>query len=483
MPIPILRAFAVLAHLWLAVTSGLGATNVVFMMADDLGWNDVGYHGSEIRTPHIDSIAGRGVRLDRYYASPLCSPTRAALLTGRNPLRFGIDRPIETKGGLPLAETLLPQILANAGYQTAITGKWHLGLEHTKFHPYNRGFGSSHGHLGPGIDYWTHIWDGGLDWHRDGEALDESGYSTRLIGTEARRVIRERDPSKPLFLYVAFNAPHAPLQAPPEAVEAYGFIDSPNRRTYAAMVSEMDRSVGEILRGIDDAGLGESTLVIWCSDNGGALRLGADNSPLRGGKGGVFEGGIRLPAVIWFPGVVEGGHEFSQMMTAMDWLPTIASAAGVRLQEGMGLDGRDMWPALRSGAPPERMHPFVVGVFDSLAVIDGNWKYVEAMRRGGEGVDRLLFRIDSDPGESRDLAESSPEKLAEMAEHLRDFPRAATVAPDVMPPGGRRRGPRGRPPAKAAGPRPAQQPGRGGGAVDGWKEITKPPWVEVAKRD
>ncbi len=477
------RVLAVLAPALLAVSTGFGAANVVFIMADDLGWNDVGYHGSEIWTPHIDSIANRGLRLDRYYASPLCSPTRAAFLTGRNPLRLGIDRPIETKGGLPLDETLLPQVLAEAGYQTAMTGKWHLGLEHINFHPYNRGFASTHGHLGPGLDYWTHIWDGGLDWHRDGGALEEPGYSTRLIGGEAQRVIRERDPSRPLFLYVAFNAPHAPLQAPPETAQAYGFVQDPNRRTYAAMVSEMDGAVGEILKSIEDAGISESTLLIWCSDNGGAVRLGADNSPLRGGKGGVFEGGIRLPAAIWHPGVVEGGREFSQMMTAMDWLPTIASATGIRLPQGVELDGRDMWPALTSGAPAESMPPFVVGVFNSLAVIDGNWKYVEARRRGGGGIDRHLFRIDRDPGESRDIAESRPDKLAEMAEHLRNFPRAATVAPDVLPPGGRGRGPRGRPPEKAARPRPGQQPGRGGGAVDGWKEITKPPWVEAAKRD
>ena len=455
------------------------AINVVFMMADDLGWNDVGYHGSEIRTPRIDSIATRGKRLDRYYASPLCSPTRAAFLTGRMPLRYGVDRPIETTGGLPLNERLLPEILSDAGYQTAIAGKWHLGLEHVKFHPYNRGFDSAYGHLGPAVDYWTHIWDGGLDWHRDGRSVEEEGYTTALIGAEAERIIRDRDKSRPLFLYVAFNAPHGPLQAPGSAVATYDAIPNPNRRTYAAMVSEMDRAVGGILDALDEEGLAEDTLIVWCSDNGGALPLGADNSPLRGGKGGPFEGGIRVPAAVWRPGSVQGGETVKQMMTVSDWLPTIATAAGVELDASSEIDGVDMWPALAKGEAVVRPAPYVVGVFNSVAVIEGNWKYVEGTARRGGGPGTRLFRLDIDPVEQNDLAMANPEKLAELAAYLRAFPRAPTVAPDVAPPGPRRRGPRGQAPGKSA----RRQPGRGGGNVSGWDEITRPPWVEAARRD
>ncbi len=472
-------AIAGIALLALSLAPCAGATNIVFMMADDLGWNDVGYHGSEIHTPRVDSIAARGTRLSRYYASPLCSPTRAAFLTGRMPLRYGVDRPIETRGGLPLDESLLPEMVRDAGYQTAIAGKWHLGLEHVQFHPHNRGFDSAYGHLGPALDYWTHIWDGGLDWHRDGNSLDEDGYTTALIGAEAERVIRERDPSKPLFLYVAFNAPHGPLQAAEDAIAAYDVISNPNRRAYAAMVSEMDRAVGGILDTLDEEELTQSTLIVWCSDNGGALRLGADNSPLRGGKGGAFEGGIRVPAAIWKPGAVEGGKTFTQMMTATDWLPTIAAAAGIRLDAKHEIDGIDMWPALTMGAKLDRDEPYVAGVFGNVAVIDGNWKYVEAMPRGGGQAGAHLFRLDADPEERNDLAMSNPQKLAEMAALLQSFPRAPTVAPDVAPPGPGRRGPRGGAPGKRAG----RQPGRGGGALDGWKEITKQPWVEAARRD
>lgn len=474
-------AGALLALAGLAASSSPAAVNVVFLMADDLGWNDVGYHGSEIRTPHIDSIAERGIRLDRYYATPLCSPTRAALLTGRNPLRYGIDRPIETMGGLPLTERLLPEALRDAGYQTVLAGKWHLGLEHVRYHPHNRGFGSAYGHLGPAVDYWTRIWDGGLDWHRNGAVRHETGYATHLIGAQAQRAIRDRDPAKPLFLYVAFNAPHAPPQAPEASVAQYAAeIRNPLRRTYAAMVSEMDEAIGGILATLDAAGMTANTLVVWCSDNGGAARFGADNAPLRGGKGNVFEGGIRVPAVVWQPGVVEGGGTWPHMATAADWFPTILAAAGATPAPDKPLDGVNLWPALATGAAVERTQPYVVGVFRNTAVIDGPWKYAEAVPRGGGEPGRHLFRLDQDPGEQRDLAEEFPDRLAAMQAVLQSFPRAPTVALGVTEPSANRARARRGIPKKAGGAGP---PGRGGGAVDGWTEITKPPWAEAAKRD
>ena len=447
--------------------------NVVFMMADDLGWNDVGYHGSEIRTPHVDSIAKRGVELDRYYAYPVCSPTRAALMTGRIPLRFGVDRPLELRNGLPLAERLLPVALNEAGYATAMAGKWHLGLEYVKHHPYNRGFDRSYGHLGPAVDYWTHIWNGGYDWHRNGKLIEEEGYTTRLIAAEAVRLLEQRDESKPLFLYVAFNAPHGPLQAPEETVARYASIQNPGRRTYAAMVDEMDQAVGKILNTIESEGIAKETLVVWCSDNGGAARLGADNSPLRGGKGGTFEGGIRVPAAAWFPGEIEGGRKLDQMVTAADWFPTIAAAADIETGARKKLDGLNMWPALTVGEAVPRSEPFYFGVFDNVAVISGEWKYVENSPPGG-APGKYLFNTAQDPEETNDLSAKQPAKRKELAALMHDFPRAPTVATDMTQPGGgRRRG----------GKKGGGGPGRGDGAAGGWKEITRPPWLEAAKRD
>ena len=312
--------------------------------------------------------------------------------------------------------------------------------------------------------------------------LNEEGYTTELIGKEAERVISERDKTKPLFLYVAFNAPHGPLQAPAESESAYDSIQNPRRRTYAAMVSEMDRAVGGILAALEREGLTDDTLIVWCSDNGGAVRLGADNSPLRGGKGGAFEGGIRVPAVVWKPGSIEGGRTFTEMMTVADWFPTIATASGVDLEADIPLDGLDMWPALAKGDLVDRTEPYVVGVFDSVALIDGIWKYVEPLPRAGRGVAHL-FRLDQDPNEREDLAEVEPERFEAMREQLHGFPRIPTIAPDVTPPPGPRAGrPGGRPPPNAGGAGARRPPGRGGGAVDGWKEITKPPWAEAADR-
>ncbi len=469
---------AALLALMLGDAPATADPNIVFMMADDLGWNDVGYHGSEIQTPHVDSIAQQGVQLDRYYAAPLCSPTRAAFLTGRNPLRLGVDRPVEVTGGLPLSETLLPEMLREAGYQTAIAGKWHLGMGHVMYHPQNRGFGSAYGHLGPAVDYWTHIWTGGLDWHRDGKVLEEEGYSTELIGAEAERVIRERDAAKPLFLYVAFNAPHAPIQPLEEDLIRHEAIENPNRRAYAAVVGAMDRAVGRILAALDAEGMTGNTLVVWCSDNGGAPRMGADNTPLRGGKGGAFEGGIRVPATAWQPGAVEGGGKVTQMVTAADWLATILEAAGVSQAEGLELDGISMWPALAERKSVERTEPYVIGVFRNMAVIDGDWKYVEAEPRGGGQLASHLFRLDRDPEETTDLGPEHPDRLSAMAAYLNKFPRAPTVSPDIVSPGRARRGRAAPGQARRGGP-----PGRGGGNVDGWKEVTRPPWMETARVD
>ena len=293
------------------------------------------------------------------------------------------------------------------------------------------------------------------------------------------RAIRERDAERPLFLYVAFNAPHGPLQAPPEAVAAYESIQDSRRRTYAAMVSEMDRAVGRILDALRESGMLAQTLVIWCSDNGGALRLGADNSPLRGGKGGAFEGGIRVPAALWMPGVVEGGGTLRQVMTVTDWLPTLAAAAKVSGISPSSIDGVDMWPAITRGDIAIRPEPYVVGVFGNIAVIDGDWKYVQARQRGRRGMQGFLFDLAEDPTESSDISAMHPERTAALAAVLEHFPRAPTVAPDVLPPG---RGGGGGP-ARRAGQGPPQQPGRGGGAIEGWKEITKPAWVNAAARN
>ena len=456
-----MRRFALLLALPLFAAA---QPNIVVILADDLGWNDVGYHGSEIRTPHIDRLARQGLELNRYYAFPLCSPTRAALLTGRSPLRLGVNTPIGETGGLPLDERLLPETLRSAGYQTFLTGKWHLGIERIASHPYRRGFDQSYGHLGPSVDYFSHVWDGGLDWHRDGKVLRESGYSTELITTEAVRLIRNRDKAKPMFLYVAFNAPHTPLQAPEAYLRQYEHIADPGRRTYAAMVTALDDGVGEIVATLDDEGIARETLLIWASDNGGGRNVGASNAPLRGSKGTAFEGGIRVPALIRWPGVLPAGRRFDQMITVQDWFPTLSAACGFEIGDSGPFDGIDMWPALRDGDPVARGDT-ILGATGNFAVFRDGWKFVQFTRRATGQSASYLFRPEEDPNEQRNLIEAEPEIAEALQTALQAFPKAPAVS-SFRPPG--RRGQRR---AVEADPSTAQSVAEG------------PPWLERAKQD
>ncbi len=249
------------------------APHIVFFLADDLGWGDVGFHGGTIPTPHIDQLAERGVRLEQFYVQPVCSPTRGALLTGRYPMRLGLQvgvvRPW-AKHGLPLDERTLPQALREAGYATAICGKWHLGHVSPEYLPTRRGFDRQYGHYNGALDYFTHIRDGGHDWHENDAANHDKGYATDLIADAAIEIIAGHDPGKPLFLYVPFNAPHTPLQAPASWVGKFAHIENKQHRIYAAMVACMDDAIGRILAALDEHGFArEETLVFFCSDNGG----------------------------------------------------------------------------------------------------------------------------------------------------------------------------------------------------------------------
>ena len=258
-------------------TSAFGQStkpNIVVILADDLGNADLGYRGSDIKTPNIDALAARGVRLESYYGLPVCTPARAALMTGRYAVRYGLQTlvifPSHTYG-LPTDERTLPQALREVGYNTAMVGKWHLGHADKKFWPQNRGFDHFYGNLVGEVDYFTKERGGLIDWQRDGTFLKEDGYYTNLIGNEAVSLIEHHDTSKPLFLYVASLAPHAPYQAPKEEIDAYkDMIGDHRRRTYAAMITEFDTQVGRIVAALKKKGMLENTLIIFTSDNGGA---------------------------------------------------------------------------------------------------------------------------------------------------------------------------------------------------------------------
>ena len=270
-----------------ADVAGPPRPNVVLILADDLGWADVGWHGDEIKTPHLDTLAAAGARLEQFYVQPVCSPTRAALMTGRYPMRHGLQvgvvRPW-AQYGLPLEERTLAQALKEAGYETAICGKWHLGHFQPDYLPTRRGFDHQYGHYNGALDYFTHIRDGGFDWHRDDRASRDEGYSTHLIAREAARLVAEHDPARPLFLYVPFNAVHSPHQVPESYKAPYAKLAEP-RRTYAGMLAAMDEAVGQIVAAIDRKGMRPNTLFLFSSDNGGpAPGRVTSNGPLRGQK-------------------------------------------------------------------------------------------------------------------------------------------------------------------------------------------------------
>jgi arylsulfatase B len=417
--------------------------NVVIFLADDLGWADVGLHGSEIRTPNLDRLAKEGVQLEHFHAFPVCSPTRSGLMTGRSPMRLGVIytvlRPWE-KYGLPAEEHLMPQSFQAAGYETAITGKWHLGHSHKKFMPNSRGFDHSYGHVNGAIDYFTHMREGGLDWHRDGKSVQEEGYSTDLIAGEAIRLIKGRNRAKPLFLYMPFNAPHSPLQAPQKWMDEYANIPDRKRRTFAAMVGCLDAAIGRVLKAIDGEGMAKDTLVLMFSDNGGPTDLGAMNTPLRGAKASTFQGGLRVPAMMRWPGRLPAGEKRAQVMTVLDVFPTLAAAAGVTPRNKLPLDGRNMWPAILSDKVEKREDLFWAVESDrkqKTAVRRGEWKLVrEVSLQDGTAVN-YLFQLDEDPNEQNDLAAQKPGLVKDLvariekwqALHPKDGVHASEAAP------------------------------------------------------
>ena len=410
-----------------------GRPNIVVIVADDLGWGDVGYHAGKIATPNIDRLAAEGVRLERFYVCPVCSPTRAGLMTGRYPIRFGLMRcvvPPWSRYGLPPGEQTLAEMLARAGYvRRGVVGKWHLGHADRKYHALNQGFTHFYGHYNGAIDYFTHVREGQLDWHRGFETCRDAGYSTGLLAAEAERFVRQSPADKPFFLYVPFNAPHSPFQAEDADLRKYGHLAG-RRRTYAAMVHAMDRGIGRILKALDDRGLAEDTLVLFFSDNGGVAGV-ADNRPLRGAKATVYEGGIRVPAVIRWPrGALRGGRAVDARMGYVDVYPTLKRVVGLDLPDPNPLDGRDMLDVIRGRAEAQERDWFSFLAMndraEKIAVTTDTWKLVVhgagvLDRRPGAKRRVELFRIARDPHEKTDLADRHPDVVQGLLAKLRTF--------------------------------------------------------------
>jgi arylsulfatase A-like enzyme len=436
-----------LALVSLAAPADAPKPNIVIIVADDMGYNDAGFMGAtQTRTPKLDKLAASGAVLRCHYVQPVCSPTRAALMTGRYATKTGVYTVVrpQAKWGLPLSERTLAQTLKEAGYETAAIGKWHLGEFQEAYRPTRRGFDHQYGPWFGAIDYFTHQRDGILDWHRNDEPSHDKGYSTHLLAEEAVRRIREKQPDKPLFLYLPFNAVHGPHQVPDSYPAAFPALDGV-RKTYAGMLAAMDEAVGKVADALEAAKLIDNTLVMFTSDNGGASPgKVTDNTPLRAGKGTLHEGGVRACAFVTWPGRIKAGQIISEPLHAVDWHPTLAKIAGVRLPEKLELDGKDILPVLTEGAKSPHDSILLVGSSPNRAALRaGDWKLVlgggrmdeedaavekpvtkpKGKGRKGTGQASELFNLAADIGEARNLAAENPAKVAELekmlAEHLK----------------------------------------------------------------
>jgi arylsulfatase A-like enzyme len=425
--------------------------NIIFILADDLGSADPGFAGGrEIRTPQLDKLAAAGARLDAFYVQPVCSPTRAALLTGRYPMRYGLQTGVVrpwAEYGLPLEERTLAQALQQAGYRTSICGKWHLGAHERAYLPTRRGFDHQYGHYMGAIDYFEHTRDGGFDWHQNDGACRDEGYSTALIAREAVRWIREQSADRPFFLYVAFNAVHAPHQVPEHYKQPYSSLPEP-RRTYAGMLAAMDEAIGQIVAALDQKHFRANTLIVFSSDNGGpAPGRVTSNGELRAGKGTLYEGGVRVCAFATWDGKIKPGSRIGQQMHMVDWYPTLLKLAGASLEQKLPLDGRDAWPLLTGGNQSLHDRILLNSEPQRGALRAGDWKLVlnglappegeetrprkaARQRKAADAVE--LFNLAKDPGEQTNLAEKEPGKLKELRAHY-DALAATAVPPKIHP--------------------------------------------------
>ena len=399
--------------------------NIVFILADDLGWKDVGYHGSDIKTPNIDELAQTGARFEQFYVMPMCTPTRAALLTGRYPLRYGLQTaviPSAGRYGLATDEFLLPQALKQAEYDTAIVGKWHVGHFDKKYWPSQRGFNYSYGPLIGEIDHFKHTSHGVVDWYRNNKIVKEHGYDTQLFGADAVRLINSHDTKSPLFLYLAFTAPHTPYQAPQNYLDKYKGIADPLRRAYAAQITAMDDQIGNVIEALAKRKMLDNTLIFFVSDNGGTRSnlfagegavkgdLPPSNGPYRDGKGSVYEGGTRVVALANWRGRIKP-QVVNGIMHIVDIYPTLAGLAGAQLSRNKPLDGIDVWPTISEGKPSPR-DEIVYNVEPYRAAVrKGNWKLVWTALLPPKIE---LFDLAKDPAESKDLSEEHPEKVKDL---------------------------------------------------------------------
>lgn len=420
------------AHL--AVAGPAEKPNILLIVSDDQGYADLGFQGcKDIPTPHLDRLAHEGMRFSNGYVThPFCSPTRAALLTGRYQQRFGHEQnpfydPNDHREGLPVTEILLPAFLRQAGYVTGWIGKWHLGAA-PEFHPEARGFMETFGFLGGGHRYlgWKPaLKNSGAEYTepilRNGQPVEVTNHLTLAFGDEGAAFVR-RHTDQPWFLYLAFNAPHMPLEPTPEKLAQFSSIENPKRRKYAAQVSLLDDAAGAVLAALRETGQDKRTLVFFFSDNGGPIMTngwnGSSNLPLRGGKGEVYEGGMRVPFVMHWPGKLPAGGTFDLPVSTLDIFPTALALAGVPMPTNIIYDGVNLLPFLtraNTNAPHEKLF-WRMGGGAKLAARENDFKFVRLRNQPDE-----LYDLGKDIGERNNLLGACPEELKQLRMDLENW--------------------------------------------------------------
>ncbi len=418
--------------------------NIVFIMADDLGWADVAFHGGHAPTPNLDRLACEGLELTQHYVAPVCSPTRTGLMTGRCWSRFGVTNP-QNERALPWDTVTLPRALKSVGYDTCLTGKWHLGSLPEQG-PNHFGFDHSYGSLAGGVSPWNHRYKQGpftLTWHRNEKLIEELGHVTDLIADESVKWIESRVDA-PFFLYVPFTAVHLPIKEPDEWLRRVpDSIQGDVPRHYAACVMHLDAAVGRIITALEKKGCRENTLLVFTSDNGGSTvenndlkypddncpngKLTGNNHPWRGEKGSLYEGGTRVPTIVSWPSRAKPGKVHSPVQIT-DWMPTLCTLAGVRFDRDLKWDGTSIAPLLTDHADlPTRPLYAVAPGWRSRSLRLGDWKLIVHEDKNARKVE--LFNLALDPAESMNQAEQLPDRVRQLLDEL---DKAATRDRDAV---------------------------------------------------
>lgn len=403
--------------------------NIVFIIADDLGWGDVGFHDGNAPTPHLDRMAREGLEMTRHYVAPVCTPTRTGFMTGRCWSRFGATAPMNERV-LPLDTITISRAMKQTGYVTCLTGKWHLGSL-PEDAPNRFGFDHSYGSLAGGVSPWNHRYKQGPyseTWHRNGKLINETGHVTDLITDEAIAWLQATDDT-PFFLYVPYTAVHLPLKEPAQwLARVPDSIEGEVARHYAASIMHLDDSVGRILASLDSLGKRDQTLVVFTSDNGGSTAenndlkypdddcpngpLPGNNRPWRGKKGDVYEGGIRVPTIVSWPGKVRPGSVDSPVQI-IDWMPTFCALAGYRSEQDLAWDGIDLTSLLiKHRSPPERAIYTVGPNWKSKSLHQGDWKLI--VHSTGKGSRSELYHLATDPAEKDNRASDESDRVKTM---------------------------------------------------------------------